>query len=270
MTGPPEEECDDRGDRRSRCRGCRGPRDAGAPPPHVRGDQPPGRRQVHAHRGAGPARRGDLGGRGRARQGRPARRHVRLDGHGARAGHLGDLGGAPVRLPRPGDQPPRHPGPRRLLRGHLPRARRRRRRGDAPRRRQGPRAADPQALRRLPRPRRARADVRQQVGPPGPRAARAARRGGADDRPAPHADHLAGRDRRRPARAGRARRRHDAPLHARRARRVEGDRRGPRRRHRRGRGGRGLGARHRGARAARRDRRRVRPRGRSTPAPRRR
>ena len=85
------------------------------------------------------------------------------------------------------------PGPRRLLRGHLPGARRRRRRGDAARRGQGPRAADAQAVRRLPRPRDPRADVRQQVGPPRPRGPRAARRGGADDRAAAHAGHLAGR-----------------------------------------------------------------------------
>ena len=40
-------------------------------------------------------------------------------------------------------------------------------------------------------PRHPGAHVRQQVGPPRPRGAGAARRGGADDRPAPHAGHLA-------------------------------------------------------------------------------
>ena len=46
---------------------------------------------------------------------------------------------------------------------------------------------------------------------PGPRGPRAARRGRADDRAAADADHLAGRDRRRAARAGRVRRRASSP-----------------------------------------------------------
>ena len=49
------------------------------------------------------------------------------------------------------DQPARHPRPRRLLRGHLPGARRGRRRRHARRRGQGHRAADLQALRGVPR-----------------------------------------------------------------------------------------------------------------------
>src|SRR3954449_12468977 len=60
-------------------------------------------------RGGGTSGRVDTGdGRG-PRQGRAARGHVGLDGHGTRARDLRDLGGAPVRLPRPGRQPARHP-----------------------------------------------------------------------------------------------------------------------------------------------------------------
>ena len=43
---------------------------------------------------------------------RPARRHVGLDGDGAQARHLDHLDGAAVPLPRPRDQPARHPGHR--------------------------------------------------------------------------------------------------------------------------------------------------------------
>ena len=169
-------------------------------------------------RGARPARlRHRRGGRG-ARQGGPQGGHVGLDGDGAEARHLHHLSGAAVRLPRPRDQPARHPRPRRLLRGHLPGARRRRRGRDAARRGEGPRAADAQAVRRLPLPQHPRADVRQQVGPPGPRGAGAARRGGADDRPAPHAGHLAARGRGRPARRARGRDARAAPLHPHRGR----------------------------------------------------
>ena len=107
------------------------------------------------------------------------------------------------------DQPARHPGPRRLLRGHLPRAVRGRRRRDAGRRREGPRAADAEAVRGLPAPRHPDHHGHQQVGPARPR-----RRSSCmdeistRDRPAAHAADLAGRDRRRlPRRAGPAHRR---------------------------------------------------------------
>ena len=130
-----------------------GRRPAGGPAADLRRHQPPRRRQVHADRGAGPARPGDRPGRRRARQGRPPGHRVGLDGHGARPRHLHHLGGAAVRVPRRRHQPAGHPGPRGLLRGHLPGAHRRRRRGDADRRRQGPRGPDDEAVRGLPAPR---------------------------------------------------------------------------------------------------------------------
>ena len=74
-------------------------------------------------------------------------------------------------LPRPRGQPARHARPRRLLRGHLPGAGRRRLRGHAARRGQGHRAADPEAVRGLPAPPHPGHHVRQQVGPARPRAA---------------------------------------------------------------------------------------------------
>ena len=67
------------------------------------------------------------------------------------------------------------PGPPGLLRGHLPRADRRRRRGDGDRRRQGRRGADDQAARSLPAAQHPDHHLRQQDGPRGARAAGAAR-----------------------------------------------------------------------------------------------
>ena len=99
-----------------------------------------------------------------------------LDGARAPAGHLDQLDGAAVPVPRPRRQPARHARPPRLLRGHLPGARRRRRRRDGARHGEGHRVPDAEAVRGLPRPPAAGADVPQQVRPPGPRAARAARR----------------------------------------------------------------------------------------------
>ncbi|CAA9410301.1 MAG: Peptide chain release factor 3, partial [uncultured Pseudonocardia sp.] len=186
----------------------------GRPPPHLRRHLPPRRGQVDAHRGARPARVGDRRGGGGARQGRAQGRHVGLDGDGARPRHLHHLRGAAVLLPRPRDQPARHPRPRRLLRGHLPRARRRRRRGDAARRVQGPGGADAQAVRRLPQPRDPRPDLREQVGRARARGPGAARRGGADDRAGAHAGDLAGRHRGRPARGRRVRHGRAARLRA--------------------------------------------------------
>ena len=97
-------------------------------------------------------------------------------------------------------QPARHARSPRLLRGHVSGARRRRCRGDGARHGQGHRAPDAQAVRGLPSPAPAGAHVPQQVRPPRPRAARAARRDRGPDRPAPDAGHVAGRHRRRPAR----------------------------------------------------------------------
>ena len=164
------------------------------------------------------------------------------------------------------DQPARHARPPRLLRGHLPGARRRRRRRDGARHGQGHRDPDAEAVRGLPGPAPARADVPQQVRPPGPRAARAARRDRGPDRAAADAGDVAGRHRRRPARRRRPPHRRVHPLHPHRPRRVavaggaRADRRGGRR------GGHGVAGRPGRDRPARRRRRRPRPPSRSSPA----
>ena len=89
-----------------------------------------------------------------------------------------------VRLRRPHDQPARHARPPGLLRGHVSRAHRRRRGGHGDRRGEGRRGADDQAARSVPAPRDADHHVREQDGPRGARALRAAGgdRGGARDR----------------------------------------------------------------------------------------
>ena len=91
-------------------------------------------------RARGERRRGDVG----------------LDGARAEARHLDHVDRAAVPVPRPRGEPARHARPPRLLRGHLPRARRRRRRGHGARRGEGHRAADAQAVRGVPRPRACR------------------------------------------------------------------------------------------------------------------
>ena len=108
------------------------------------------------------------------------------------------------------------PGPPGFLRGHLSRADRGRRRGDGDRRRQGRRGADDQAARSLPAARHADHHVRQQDGPRGARAARAARgnRVGADDRL--RAGQLADRHGQALSRRVRSAARPPAALHARR------------------------------------------------------
>ena len=182
---------------RRRSRHLAGGRRAGGPSPHVRRHLAPRRGQVDVDRGAGVARPRHRRGRRGARQGQPPWRRQRLDGHGARPRHLDHVRGAAVRLCRHGDQPARHARPRRLLGGHLPGARRRRRGRHARRCGQGHRAADPQALRGLPGSRRAGHHGRQQVGPPGPRRARHHGRADHPSRPAPHAADLARGCRRR-------------------------------------------------------------------------
>ena len=117
-----------------------------------------------------------LAGAVKAKRGR-AQRGQRLDGDGARARHLHHHQRAAVPLPRAADEPARHARPRRLQRGHLPHAPRGRRRGHAPRLREGRRGADEEALPRLQAARDADLHVREQDGPPGPRAVRAHRRG---------------------------------------------------------------------------------------------
>jgi hypothetical protein len=139
----------------------------GGPPPHLRHHQPPRRRQDDPHRevpalrrAPSPARRGGEG----PQAGRRSATSDWMEPRAA-AGHLHHLHGAAVPLPRLRGQPARHPRAPRLLRGHLPGARRRRRRGDGARRRQGHRAPDPQAVRRLPPAQAAAAHLHQQVGP---------------------------------------------------------------------------------------------------------
>ena len=137
-------------------------------------------------------------------------------------------------------QPARHARPPRLLRGHLPRARRRRRRRHGARRGQGHRGADAQAVRGLPGAQRPAAHVREQVGPTGPRRPRAARRDREAARPAAGARHVAGGLRRRLPGPDRPAHRRLRPLRAHRPRHGRGRRRGRRRRPGRRRGGRRL------------------------------
>jgi hypothetical protein len=87
------------------------------------------------------------------------------------ARHLRQLHRAAVRIPRLRREPARHTGSQGLLRGHLPRAHRRRRRHHGDRRRQRHRGPDPQALRGLPSPRRAHLHLHEQARPRGARAA---------------------------------------------------------------------------------------------------
>ncbi len=117
-----------------------------------------------------------LAGAVKAKRGRALGRQ-RLDGDGARARDLDHVERAAVSVPRLRDEPARHAGPRRLQRGHLPHAARGRRGGDAPRLRQGRRAADQEALPRLQAAQDAHLHLREQDGPPGPRAVRPGRRG---------------------------------------------------------------------------------------------
>ena len=175
----------------------------GGAPADVRHHQPPRRRQDHADREVPALRRcGAAGRRGQGARGAPLG-DVGLDGAREAARHLDQLDGAAVPLPRPRREPARHAGPQGLLRGHVPRARRRRRRGHGARHGQGHRVPDPQAVRGVPQPAAAGAHVPQQVRPTRPRAAGAARRDRGPDRPAPDAGDVAGRHRRRPARRDR-------------------------------------------------------------------
>ena len=155
-----------------------------AKPPHVRDHFASGRGQDHADREAAAVRRRDPAGRhGEGAQER-APRDVGLDGSRKAARHFGHELGDAVRLRRPHDQPARHAGPPGFLRGHVPRADRRRRGGDGHRRGQGRGGADDQAARGVPAAQHADHHVRQQDGPRSARAAGAARgdRVGAGDR----------------------------------------------------------------------------------------
>ena len=135
------------------------------PPSHLRDHLAPRRRQDHVDREIPPLRQRHSPRRHRHRPQEPARHHLRLDGARKTARHLDLLDRSPIRLPGLRGQPPRHPRSQGLLRGHLPRAHRRRRRPHGDRRRQGHRAPDPQALRGLQTSRRPRVHVHEQVRP---------------------------------------------------------------------------------------------------------
>ena len=250
--------CDRR--RRDPCQHRRGARRSVASA-HVRDHQPPRRRQDDADREVPALRRRRATRRcGQGPRGTPCG-DVGLDGAREAARHLDQLDRPAVPVSRPRREPARHARAQGLLRGHVPCARRRRRRRDGARHGQGHRVADAQAVRGLPQPTPAGAHVPQQVRPPRPRAARAARRDRAPDRPPPDAGHVAGRHRRRPARRRRSSaRRQVHPLHPHRPRRLA--RPGGGRLHRSGRGRRGPGVAGRARRdlAARRGRRRRRRR----------
>ncbi len=183
-------------------------------PPHVRHHFPPGRRQDHADRETAAVRRRDRAGRRGARpQDRSACR-LRLDGHRARARHLGHLGRGRVRSRRASPDAARHAGPQGLQRRHLPHAVRGRRRRDGDRRRQGHRVADPQAVRGLQAAPPAGADLHQQARPAEPRSVRPARRDRARARHSRGADELADRQRRSLPRRLRSAERHRPLLRA--------------------------------------------------------
>ena len=123
--------------------------------------------------------------------------HVGLDGAREAARDLDHLDCAAVPLPELRGEPARHPGPPRLLRGHLPRAGCGGCGGDGARRGEGHRTADAEAVRGVPGARPAAAHVHQQVGPARSGTARAARPDRGSDRRHADAGHLAGRHRRR-------------------------------------------------------------------------
>ncbi|CAA9352577.1 MAG: Peptide chain release factor 3, partial [uncultured Gemmatimonadaceae bacterium] len=249
--------------RRARCRAARRARGrGGGAAAHLRDHLAPRRREDHAHREAAALRRGDPPGGEREGAPRAAPRDERLDEARAGARDLRDVERAAVRLRRDEGEPARHAGPRRLLRGHLPHAHRRRQRGDAARQPQGRRGAHAAAVRGVPQAAHAGVHLREQVRPPGDGPAAAARRRRARPGHHLHAGDLADL-RRRPVR-GRLRPPHAAraAVRARRGARLAAARddrggarraRGPRARER-------VRARQaaRGPRAARRGDRRVR------------
>ena len=145
-------------------------------PANLRDHLPPGRRQDDADRKDAALRRRDPARRRSARQGQPSPDPFRLDGHRARARHLGRHLGDDLRIRRLRLQPARHAGPRGLFRGHLPHADRGRFGGDGDRRRQGHRGAHPQAVRGLPAARHPDRHLHQQDGPRDARSVRPARR----------------------------------------------------------------------------------------------
>ena len=118
-----------------------------------------------AYREAPPLRRGDPARRRRqGPQGRPPR-DERLDGDREGAGDLRHDLGDEVPLPGLRDQPPGHPRPPGLLRGHLPGPHRRGQRADGDRQRQGGRAPDREAHGGLPDAQHPDHDLHQQARP---------------------------------------------------------------------------------------------------------
>ncbi len=165
-------------------------------PAHLRDHLAPRRRQDDADREDPAVRRRHPARRRSARQGQPPPDPLRLDGHRARARHLGRHLGDDLRIRRLRLQPARHARPRGLLRGHLPHADRGRLGGDGDRRRQGHRGAHAQAVRGLPPARHPDRHLHQQDGPRDARPVRPARRDREDAGARHRAARLDGRARR--------------------------------------------------------------------------
>ena len=144
------------------------------------------------------------------------------------ARHLGHVERDAVRVRGLPHQPARHAGPRGLLRGHLPHARRRRQRGDAARQPPGRRGAHAAAVRRLQAAAHADLHLRQQVRSRRRGSAQADQRRRGGSRISVSSDHVADPSRRRvrrrlrPAAEARSTCSSAARITARRAPRVAG------------------------------------------------
>ena len=151
-------------------------RRSGHPPAHLRHHLASGCGQDDVDREAAAVRRRDPA-RGRSQgQGQPAPDAVRLDGHRARARHLGRHVGDDLRTCGLRLQPARHAGPRGLLGRHVPHPVGGGLGRDGDRRRPRHREPDPQALRGLPAARHPDRHLRQQDGSGNPRSLRSPRR----------------------------------------------------------------------------------------------
>ena len=133
--------------------------------PDLRHHQPSGRGKDDADRKAPPLRRGDPARRGRQGQEGGTACDERLDGDREGAGDLRHDVGHEVPLRGVRDQPPGHPRPPGLLRGHLPGPHRRGQRADGHRQRQRGRAPDREAHGGLPDEEHPDHDLHQQAGP---------------------------------------------------------------------------------------------------------
>ena len=132
--------------------------------------------------------------------------HLRLDGNGKAARHLGHLFGDEIHLQRLRDQPAGHPRPQRFFRGHLPGPDRGRLGADGDRLGQGGGEPDQEAAGSLPPAPHADHDLHQQAGPGRAGAARPAGRHREEPQDPVRAHDLADRH-------GQALPRHLSPLH---------------------------------------------------------